>query len=45
MKSSKLPAAILGIGLACVAAYLNVNGETSPLLWLGVFFCWMSALD
>ncbi len=45
MKSNKLPAAILGIGLACVAAYLNVNGETSPLLWLGVFICLICTTD
>jgi hypothetical protein len=43
--SKNAPTAILGVGVACVAAYLNVNGENTPFLWVGVFFCFMSVLD
>lgn len=33
------------IGLAAVAAYLEVHGHDAPILWLGVFalFMWLLA--
>lgn len=42
--NKQLPAAILGVGCAAVAAYLNVNGQESVLLWIGVFFCFWAAI-
>lgn len=45
ISSKDIAVSLLGIGMACVAAYLNVNGENSAFLWLGVFFCFMSVVD
>jgi len=40
-----IPAAILGIGLACIAAYLNIHEENATFLWLGVFFCFVKVVE
>ena len=46
MENIKLTAiSILGVGMACVAAYLNVNGENAVFLWIGVFLCFISVID
>ena len=42
---NKIAIAILGTGLAFSAAYLNVSGESDGLLWIGVFFCFLSLVD
>ena len=36
--------AIMGVGMACAAAYLNINDHPTPLLWVGVFFCAVTVL-
>ncbi len=45
MKTKEIAEAILCVGLACVAAYLNVNGEDAFFLWLGAFLCFLSLCD
>jgi uncharacterized membrane protein YgaE (UPF0421/DUF939 family) len=37
----RLASAALGVGLASVAAYLNVNGQGAWFLWLGVLICFI----
>lgn len=39
---SNLAKAILGVGLAMVAGYIEVNGGNTGLLWIGVFICFVS---
>ena len=44
MTSRDLAVSLLGIGLACVAAFLNVNGESAMILWFGVFLCFIEVV-
>ncbi|AUR94110.1 TMhelix containing protein [Vibrio phage 1.191.O._10N.286.52.B4] len=41
---SKIPTAILGVGMALAAGYLEVNGASAGALWLGVFICFVSVV-
>jgi len=41
----KLAAAVLGVGIAAIAAYLNVNGHSAIFLWVGVFFCFTNIIN
>lgn len=43
--NKKLPSAIFGVGIACVAAYLDVNDLTSWPLWIIVFVSSISVFD
>ncbi len=43
--NKKLPATLLGIGLAVIAAYLNVNNVDTPWMWIGVAICFFCVID
>ena len=45
LNCEKLAVAILGVGIAAIAAYLNVNGNSTEFLWIGVFFCYINVLS
>ena len=40
----KIPVAILGCGLAAVAAWLNISGETAFLVWVGAVLCFLEVI-
>ena len=44
MKNKDIAISILGTGMGCIAAYLEVNGSGAGLLWLGVFFCFITVI-
>jgi fatty acid desaturase len=39
MDKRKIGPAILGLGMAVIAAWMNINNQSAFFLWLGVFFC------
>lgn len=40
----KIAVAILGLGLAAVAAWLEISGETAYWLWVGVVICFFGVI-
>ena len=40
----KIALAIFGIGLAVIAAYLEVNGHSNGWLWFGVFLIFITLI-
>ena len=45
MVNKDIAVSALGVGMGCIAAYLEVNGGSGGLLWLGMFFCFLSVVD
>ena len=45
VKGKNIAVAVFGVGLACAAAYLNVNDKDAFFLWFGVFFCFLILCD
>lgn len=40
----KVALAILGVGLAAIAAYLEVNGKSATWVWIGVVLIFLSVI-
>ena len=41
----KIACAIVCVGLACVATYLETHDNSGGFVWLGCFFAFMGATD